>query len=814
MQIPVSVSVAIEQKIYHIDTPYSYAVPARWVGLAQPGCRVVVPFGKGNRNVVGIILSVEQGLEFDVEIKSIISVLDDTPLLSADQLSLLQRMKQHTFCTYFDALRIIVPAGVHYRMIDRFALASDWEKTQLSADEVQIVQYLRKNGPTAAQMLQKCIGITQQSNILQTMVNKGVLVKQTDSKQRVQNATFKMVRFVPGVDIKNIKCTPKQAELLRILEDIGGRASVKELCYHAGVTGGVVATLVKHNILETYEQTFYRRPYTAQKSVDTPIALTESQQQAYLELLDKFNAGQGGAALLYGVTGSGKTQVFLKLVDTVLKQGRDVIVMVPEIALTPQTLSLFHARYGEQVAVFHSAMSQGQRMDEWKRVKDGKAHIAVGTRSAVFAPFANLGLIIMDEEQEHTYKSEKSPRYHARDIAKMRIAQSNGLLVLASATPSIETYSNALSGRYTLCTLPNRYGKAVLPKVVTVDMRKELLAGNASPISQRLTQEIDRVLQAKQQVILLLNRRGHNTFISCPTCGHVVTCDQCSISMTYHSANQSLMCHYCGKTQPFTETCPSCQNGKLRYMGAGTQKVEQELGLLYPNARILRMDADSTMTRQSYEKNLSAFAKGEYDIMLGTQMVAKGLDFPNVTLVGVLSADQSMYSEDFRSFERTFSLLTQVVGRAGRGEQAGMAIVQTLQPDHSVVALAAKQDYNAFYEDEILTRKLMIYPPYCDVCVLGVSAAQRQTAQQTAQLVLDYIKQQVAGEYKDVKLIALGPVIASVPRVNNKYRFRIILKCKNNARFREMIHNLLCEFGKRSQRDVSVFADINPEGLL
>ncbi len=814
MQTPVSVSVAIEQKIYHIDTPYSYAVPVHLVAVAQPGCRVVVPFGKANRNVVGIILSVERNLVFETEIKSLISVLDDEPLLSADLLSLLHWTKQHTFCTYFDALRTIVPAGIHYRMIDRFALVPGFDVAELSDDEVLIAQYLQKNGPTAGQMLQKCIGVRADSNLLQSLVKKGILTKQTDSKQRVQNATYKMVRMVPGLDLKEVKCTSKQAELLRILEDIGGCASVKELCYHAGVTAGVVATLVKHNILETYEQTYYRRPYSAQMGVNTPIELTQSQQQAYSTLLDKFNAGQGGAALLYGVTGSGKTQVFLKLVDTVLKQGRDVIVMVPEIALTPQTLSLFHARYGEQVAVFHSAMSQGQRMDEWKRVKDGKAHIAVGTRSAIFAPFANLGLVIMDEEQEHTYKSEKSPRYHARDIAKMRVAQNKGLLVLASATPSLETYSNALNGRYTLCTLPDRYGKAVLPQVVTVDMRKELLAGNASPISGRLTEEIDRVLQAKQQVILLLNRRGHNTFISCPSCGHVVTCDQCSISMTYHSANHSLMCHYCGKTEPFVETCPVCQNGKLRYMGAGTQKVEQELALLFPDARVLRMDADSTMTRQSYEKNLSAFAKGEYDIMLGTQMVAKGLDFSNVTLVGVLSADQSMYSEDFRSFERTFSLLTQVVGRAGRGEQAGMAIVQTMQPDHSVVALAAKQDYTAFYEDEILTRKIMIYPPYCDVCVLGISAVQRQMAQQTAQSVLDYIKQQVAGEYNDVKLIALGPVISSIPRVNNKYRFRIILKCKNNARFRQMIHNLLCHFGQKTQKDVSVFADINPEGLL
>ena len=504
--------------------------------------------------------------------------------------------------------------------------------------------------------------------------------------------------------------------------------------------------------------------------------------------------------------------MFLKLVEKAVEKGEGVIVMVPEISLTPQMLDLFYKRFGKKVAVFHSALPLGQRLDEWKRVKNGEALIALGTRSAVFAPFSKIGLIVMDEEQEHTYKSEQSPRFHARDVARFRAAYHKCVCLLSSATPSIESFSAAKAGKYTLCTLDERYGNAVLPDVIPVDMRSEMISGNCGNISMVLAQEIEKNLQNGEQVILLLNRRGHNTYVSCPSCGYVATCENCSISMTYHSANNRLMCHYCGHSEPFTTTCKNCGSDHLRYSGAGTQKLEDELALLFPSARVLRLDADTTMMRNAFSQKLTAFANKEYDILIGTQMVAKGLNFPNVTLVGVLGADQSMYSDDFRGFERTFSLLTQVVGRSGRGETPGRAYIQTQNPDSNVIKLAAKQDYVAFYEDEILTRKLMIYPPYCDILSVMFSAVSQKEAMGAAAFFADIVKNKILSEFSDVKLIILKPMPTAVPRVNNKYRFRIIIKCKNGKRFRELINKSVDEFFEsKYAKQTSISLDVNPE---
>ena len=485
--------------------------------------------------------------------------------------------------------------------------------------------------------------------------------------------------------------------------------------------------------------------------------------------------------------------------------------MVPEIALTPQMLEIFTSRYGDKVAVFHSAMSMGKRMDEWQRVKDGKALIAIGTRSAVFAPFSDLGLIIMDEEHEHTYKSEQSPRFHARDIARFRTVYHGGLLLLASATPSVESFTAAKSGKYSLFVLKNRYGSAVLPQVRTVDMKKEILSGNTLDISRELCDAISDTLSNKKQAIILLNRRGKNTYISCPQCGYVLSCPNCSISLTYHSANNRMMCHYCGYSAPSGGKCPNCGGEHLKFLGAGTQKVEEELNSLFPKARVLRLDADSTAARDSYAKRLDEFANGEYDILLGTQMVAKGLDFPNVTLVGVLGADSATYSDDFRGFERTFSLLTQVIGRAGRGDSAGTAVIQSLNPDSELIELAARQDYEGFYNDEIMTRKLMIYPPYCDICTVSTRSFAKSEAQNAVNEVFANIKSLLQGEYSDIKAIILGPAPAAVPRVNNKYRFRMIIKCKNGKRFRKMLKKAI---EIKQKGDVTVTVDINPETVI
>ncbi len=498
--------------------------------------------------------------------------------------------------------------------------------------------------------------------------------------------------------------------------------------------------------------------------------------------------------------------MFLKLIEDVVNDGKGVIVMVPEIALTPQTLSIFYSHFGDKVAVFHSALSAGERIDEWKRVKNGDAKIAIGTRSAVFAPFEDLGLIVMDEEQEHTYKSEMSPRYHARDVAKFRCAQNNALLVLASATPSIETYTNALNGRYGFVKLEKRYGNAVLPEVKTID-----ISDTKGPLSNELYSAIEECLENKKQAILLMNRRGFNTFAVCNCCKSVVSCPNCSISLTYHSANHRLMCHYCGHSQVYTDTCPNCNEKAVSYAGYGTQRIEDELQNIFPNARVLRMDADTTMARYSYQDKLTAFANGEYDILLGTQMVAKGLDFPNVTLVGIISIDHQLYNDDFRSSEKAFDLLTQVIGRSGRGNEKGTAYIQTVLPDNDIIELSAAQDYESFYNTEAIIRKSMVYPPFCDICYLSFSSEQYNKSIRSAHAFFEMLKNAVSTEYTDVRINVLGPIQPRINKISNKYRNIITIKCKNNKRFRQMMASLIKEYMKNIQSNgANITVDINP----
>ena len=547
-----------------------------------------------------------------------------------------------------------------------------------------------------------------------------------------------------------------------------------------------------------------------EKSVEKHI-LSPQQKKAYDSLYSDYKSGCAKTALLFGVTGSGKTSVYLELIDRVTEDGKTALVLVPEISLTPQTLSLFKSRYGDKTAVLHSGLSAGERYDEWQRIKSGAAQVVIGTRSAVFAPLNNIGIIIIDEEQEHTYKSEMSPRYNAKDVARFRSAYHGALLVLASATPSVETYARAVSGKYSLAELNGRYGNAVLPDVLTVDMTDKELLTSFSAVSAPLEQELQRNLDNGEQSILLINRRGYNTFVVCKACKHVITCPKCSISLTYHSANNRLMCHYCGYSTEYTETCPNCGDKNIRYSGFGTQRVEQELKSKFPAARILRMDADTTSAKNAHDKAFSAFANGEYDIMLGTQMVAKGLDFRNVTLVGVASADNELYNDDFRSSERTFDLVTQVVGRAGRGEKKGRAVIQTVSPESNILNIASKQDYKAFFKQEMVMRKAMIYPPFCDICVVGFTAYDEGLTGECAKTFFDMLKNAV-GERPEQHIIVLGPLPPRVSKINDCYRQRIIIKCKNSSDFRNMISELLKNImSDKNYKNVGVFADMNPE---
>ncbi len=818
MDGPTIVSVAVDQSVYQTDKPYSYLVPTQFFNKAKPGCRVLVPFGNGNVHKTGVILGYSE-IDDTKRLKSIISVLDDEPILSSDMLKLASFIREHTFCTWYNAVRVLLPPGINYKVKQEYSLSENADSliSSLDSDLKRLAEYLFSlKHEVTKEVAYNALGLTEDCGLMEKLVSKGVAVRTGSAVRNVRDASLKMVRFTEAAeDTSNIKLTPKQKQLLAVLQDLGC-CSVKELCYFTGLTQTVISGLCKKGVVEVFDQEYYRNPYSgAEKVTEKPKELTEQQKIAFDQLMEDYKKPQGITSLLYGVTGSGKTQVFLKMCDEVVKIGRGVIVMVPEIALTPQTLGIFHRRFGDKVAVFHSAMSQGQRLDEWKRVRRGEALIAVGTRSAVFAPFSDLGLVIMDEEQEHTYKSEMSPFFHARDIARFRVAQSKGLLILSSATPSIESYSLALSGKYSLCKLPSRFGAATLPEVEVVDMREEAAAGNNGIISNLLYERIDDALKSGHQAILLLNRRGFNTYISCTQCGHVINCENCSISMTYHSANNRLMCHYCGKSLPYTEKCPQCGADRMKYSGIGTQKAEAELEALFPNAKILRMDADSTMTRNDYEKNLTAFSNGEYDIMLGTQMVAKGLDFPKVTVVGVLNADIALHSSDFRSYERSFSLLTQVVGRSGRGADKGTAVIQTIEPDSKVIELAASQDYETFYSSEIMTRKLMIYPPYCDIATVSFMGPERKYTEDAAKNYFNLVKTYVSKDYTDVKLIILGPTAAAVPKVNNNYRYKLIIKYKNSQHFRELMNKVTADYNSTAfSKKVTASLNVNPDSII
>ena len=821
MILPKIARIAVEQTAFHFDKLYDYTIPDR-MGDVPCGSRVLVPFGGGNRRRQGIVLAYAESGEV-AKLKPISAVLDAQPLLNDEMLAMVHWLKERTFCTYFDAVRAMLPSGLYMRIRPIYRVVEELPGEALSVlspEEKQAwdIVAARAQGIEQEKLL-SLLGMKGRADLPEKLVKKGFFRRDDDAYRHVGDATLRMVRlnFPPeelADTITRFRCTDKQQAVLNLLCDVGC-ASVKELCYFCSVTTAVVQALVKKGLLECYDaevlRSPHKRPVTAQTA--KPATLNEEQQKAFCDLLARYRMGKPAGALLYGVTGSGKTQVYMSLIDQVIADGRGVLVLVPEISLTPQMMNLVLNKYGQQVAVLHSGLAIGERMDEWKRIKRGDARIVVGTRSAVFAPLAHIGLIILDEEQEHTYKSESTPRYHARDVARFRCAKHNALMLLCSATPSIESYHAALSGRYSLHTLKNRYGNAGLPVVTVADERVENLDDSA--IGETLRTEMTACLEQGKQVILLLNRRGYHTHVSCRSCGHVFTCPSCSISMTYHRANGQMVCHYCGHMQPPPTTCPECGSNKLQFAGLGTQRVEQELSQLFPDASVLRMDTDTTMSRFAYEEKFAAFGEGKYAIMIGTQMVAKGLDFPNVGLVGVLSADQSLYTDDFRAFETTFSLLTQVIGRAGRRGSEGKAVVQTYTPDNYVIDLAAKQDYDSFYTAEIASRRLMKYPPYSDLLQFGFVGVREGQVREAAFRFLQDLRTALTGEYADIPVIALDPTPASVARTAGKYRYKILIKTINSARCRQMTANLLTRAGRdHHYKGVTVFADMNPAGTL
>ncbi len=817
----ITVGVALENTAYHFDKLYDYAVPAELANTVALGARVIVPFGNGNAKRQGVILRINDTAP-SPRLKYIKEIKDSEPLIDDEQFKLIFWLKDRTFCTYFDAFRCILPSGFNLKLSFLYGANPEFEKeglVELMPDERDIYLALLKTCKFVEKpKLLSAFSLKSDSTILERMYKKGALLRNVDAKRSISDHTEKLVRLTvdeDGYERLSPSLSAKQKLVCQLLLSTGS-ASPKEICYFTGVTAAVIKTLEKKNIVEQFENEVYRKPMVAEiEKVNTDFTLNSQQQEAFDALINQFREQKKTVSLLYGITGSGKTQVYIRLIQTMLDMNKGAIMMVPEILLTPQIISRFRAHFGDNIAVFHSALSLGERMDEWKRVKRGEARVVIGTRSAVFAPVHNLGLIVIDEEQEHTYKSEQSPRYNAKEVARFRCEENGALLVLGSATPSIESYARAKSGIYTENKLTERFAGAELPKVVTVDMTADFGNDSSKAISTALADELKATLKNKKQAILLLNRRGYNTFASCTSCKNVVTCPNCSISLTYHHANGRLMCHYCGYSQPLTQVCPECGKPDIRYAGFGTQMVEDELLRLIPDVRVLRMDQDTTMRKHSHEQALEAFSKGEYDILLGTQMVAKGIDFENVTLVGVISVDQQLYNDDFRSLERTFSLLTQVVGRAGRGSHSGSAVIQTLTPENDVIRLAEKQDYDAFFETEIQMRKLMTYPPFCDLCVVGFSSTDDNKARVASKVFFDSFKMLAKEKYPQLKLIVLGPLQPRVSKISGKFRYRMIIKCKNNAEFRGFMSELLVNFGKDTKfSDVIIFADINPESIL
>ena len=734
---------------YHIDRPFDYSCDEGII----PGDIVKVPFGRANNLRLAVVTKTKETSEGD-GVKAIHSVLDRRFSFNEEMLSLCLFLKRHTLCTFGEAARCIIPQGA-------------------TSDKLNV------------KVKKTCVLNLEREEALSLLSAKGRGGIRSEGQKQI-------IRFLCDVSTADI-------ELVRAIP---------------GVSYANISSLADKRIIRIIESEAIRNPYAEYAKIrdNSPIELSPAQQIAYDTIEGELMADEARAVMLFGVTGSGKTKVIMKAIDRTLSEGKQVIMLVPEIALTPQTVNIFCSRYGEGVAVIHSSLSQGERFDAWRRIKRGEVRLVIGTRSAIFAPLENIGLIVIDEEHEHTYKSESNPKYHARDIAAFRCGRAKALMLLASATPSLESFYKAQAGNYKLVPLRERYGGVRLPDAIIVDMREELRLGNTSPISDRLLKSLNTVYENDNQAILFLNRRGYSTQINCKECGDVLTCQRCSVSLTYHADPEGgkLLCHMCGYSERVPRKCPTCRSDRLSFLGYGTQKLESELNKYIPDMTVMRMDADTTGGKLSYDRMLEDFRAGRADILLGTQMVAKGHDFPRVTLVGVALADTSLHVSDFRAAERTFSLLTQVIGRAGRATDGGLAVIQTYSPKNECLRLACLQDYEKFYEGEIAIRRELSYPPFCDIVQLTLTGEDEAEVLRESKRLSDLLIDKLKGELSKLPFIVFGPFEAGVYKLNDKYRMRMVIKCKLNSKSRELFHELLCEYSLA--RKVTLAVDFNPLG--
>ena len=810
------VKVAVSAAPYSIDKPYSYLVPESLAAAAVPGVRVMVPFGRGNKESEGLILARVQEPKLPGS-KALRQVLDPEPVLDKAGIDLALWMRGRYFCTVFEAVKTILPAGLWYGLREIWSLAMEPEAARSAAVGIpgawQVLDLLEKQGGKAdIRVLRDALGDGAEKP-LKAMKKAEILTCETDAKRKIADKSHRMVELAVNTEDAYALTEPKRRSAPARYEVVNflataGRTPAAEVSYYTGASARTLKAMEKAGLIAFSEEEELRVPSLDDVEPGPEIVLNEEQQRAFEEILGRVQAAKPSVTLLHGVTGSGKTQVYLRLVQETLALGKTAMVLVPEIVLTPQMMRKFSSYFGSRVAMLHSSLKMTERYDQWKRIRRGEVDVVLGTRSALFAPLKNLGLVIMDEEQEGSYQSENVPRYDAREVAKYLCVREKAALVFGSATPTVETAWAAEQGSYQKALLRRRYNENALPEVLIADLRQEILNGNPGLISTPLRQELEKNLAAGEQSILFLNRRGSSRMLLCGECGYVPQCPRCSTAMTYHSANGRLMCHYCGHSEPAADTCPEC-GGWMKHVGAGTQKVEEELRELFPEAGILRMDADTTAG--GHEEILQTFERERVPILLGTQMVAKGLDFENVTLVGVLSADISLYVDNYRAAERTFSLLTQVVGRAGRGGKTGRAVIQTYTPGNDVIRCAARQDYDAFYESEIRMRRLRRYPPFADLFTVTVSGTEEGRVLRAAVSVRETLRQLcrrpelAAGEPE-----VLGPAPAPVVKVNNRFRYRCTLVGKNDKATREMLAWLQKDFTKDSaNRGMNLFVDHN-----
>lgn len=799
-------SVVVDVPAKQTDRSFDYLIPDEWLEIIQPGMRVIVPFGP--RKIQGFVTEIKAESEFK-KLREISEPMDLEPVLNEELLELGNWLTENTLCFKIYAYQAMLPAALKAKYEKKVMLSSDIKVHELPAQLHEV--FYNKDTITWDEALKK--GLVP---ILQKEASKGNLEVIYLVKGKLNKKKLKFVSPLRSIaDLEaELNALPqraeKQKEVLRYFVLNPEPVELRHLLADLNISAATVKALVEKEFLAERFMEVYRDPYENRTFTRTePLPLTDDQQSAIVPILASIENKLHEVFLLYGVTGSGKTEIYLQSIQDVIEKGREAIVLVPEIALTPQMVNRFKGRFGNLVAVLHSGLSAGEKYDEWRKIQRKEVKVVVGARSAIFAPFENLGIIIIDEEHETSYKQEEMPRYHAREVAIERAQKNNCPVVLGSATPALESFARAQKGVYKLLSLPNRMNKRALPAVEIIDMREELRAGNRSMFSRKLFELLKERIERKEQTVLFLNKRGHSSFVMCRDCGYVMNCPNCDISLTYHKVKEQMKCHYCGYESFVPNQCPECSSDYIRYFGTGTQKVEDELGKILPGAKVIRMDVDTTGKKGSHERLLKEFHEGKADILLGTQMIAKGLDFPNITLVGVLSADTMLHLPDFRSSEKTFQLLTQVSGRAGRHELPGEVIIQTYTPEHYSVELAGTQDYDLFYNREMLMRKAHHYPPFYYLALITISHEQLMNVVSATEKIAAFVRSRLSNH-----AVVLGPAASPIPRINNRYRYHCLIKYKREPELIKTLKTILDQYQADPKSGLLVSIDVNPFILM